>query len=44
VPGTAAVQDLVGAVIGPCGFFLLAAMPSAFHLLILARVYVSGPH
>ena len=95
VPGTAAAQDLVGAVIGPYGFlllglsltrertpqrpeelrraagavairfaggplallgtaallgasvpgvfFLLAAMPSAFHLLILARVYEVRP-
>ena len=95
VPGTAAAQDLVGAVIGPYGFFLLglslsrerapqrprelrraagavairfaggplallgtatllgasvpgvffmlAAMPSAFHLLIISRVYEVRP-
>lgn len=60
VPGTTTARDLVGAAIGPYGFFLLgtgtllgadvpgvffllAAMPSAFHVLILARVYDLRP-
>lgn len=46
VPGTETAQDAVGAVLRadvPGVFYLLAGMPSAFHLLVLARVYDVRP-